>query len=102
MYERTIVQGRHGGWSRQLDEHYNRWFVHMMVGAPAQILMVRRLLSLAQIDIVCDDVSSEGNYSNAKPGEKIAKHDAVGEDGVFTPGLPFCPWISKEWKVGHL
>jgi hypothetical protein len=64
--------------------------------------MVCDLLSLAEIDVICNHVCCERDNSNAKTGEDVTKHDAVAENGMFTPRFSLCPRVSEKGKIGHI
>ena len=64
-------------------------------------MMWRFPMSRAQVDIVRNNVCSERDDCDAKPGEYITEHHAVCEDRGFAPGLPLCPGVAKEREIGH-
>ena len=53
---------------------------------------VVRFVRLKQV--FCDDIDRKGRDGDTKTREDVAKHGAVGENGMFTPCLTFCPWVS--------
>jgi hypothetical protein len=65
-------------------------------------LVVFWLMLLAKIDVVCDNVCCECYNSDTEAWKETAKHSPIGENRMFTPGLPLSPGISEKWKMSHL
>lgn len=52
-------------------------------------------------NIFREDVRREGNDGNAKAGEEVGEHGAVGKHWVSPPGVPLGPGIEQRWEFGH-
>ena len=80
-----------------------RWrkIVKRTNGASSMLRCVVRLVRLK--DIFCNDINRKGSDGNPETREYVPEHGTVGENGVFTPRLAFCPRIpiQRGW-VGHL
>lgn len=62
---------------------------------------VGRFVRLKQV--FCDDIDRKGSNGDTETREDVAKHGAIGENGMFTPCFTFCPWVPVQWGwVGHL
>lgn len=53
------------------------------------------------IEVVKDDIGSKCDCGYPKTGKHAGEHGAVGEDGVFAPGLSLGPRITEKRWVGH-
>lgn len=49
-------------------------------------------------DVLSEDVYRESDNCNAKAGEEVGEHCAVGEHWVSPPGVTLGPWIEQRWE----
>lgn len=53
----------------------------------------------AEVHVVCNNISGEGDDRYAKPRKKTSEHGATCKDWVIAPCLAFCPRISVKGEI---
>ena len=66
--------------------------------------MLRCMVRFVRLkDVFRNDIDRKRGDGDPKPGEDVAEHGTIRENGVLTPRLAFRPWIPIHWGwVGHL